>query len=121
MSRTFPDPDDDAHDLLRFARALTAGRLLGPAFTDVVVSGKVPLPPGQPMGPRSQSAFYGYGWFHTVAGGQRIIGHPGNSAGAATSIRVYPDLDWVSIVLSNYDVTIDPILEFEQGLITESV
>jgi hypothetical protein len=40
-----------------------------------------------------------------------VFGHPGSGPVRATNLDVYPDLDWVSVVLSNYDSTIDPILE----------
>ncbi|GAA3778120.1 serine hydrolase domain-containing protein [Plantactinospora mayteni] len=102
-------------DLLAFARALTAGKLLDPAFVDVITSGKHALPPSQPP---SQVEFYGYGYLNTILNNRRIVGHSGSGPGAANRLDIYPDLNWVSIVLSNYDTTINPIIELERNLVT---
>jgi CubicO group peptidase (beta-lactamase class C family) len=42
----------------------------------------------------------------------------GEWPGAATRLDVFPDLDWVSVILSNYDTTINPLVELERELIT---
>ncbi|WP_331770446.1 beta-lactamase family protein (plasmid) [Embleya sp. NBC_00888] len=107
-----------APDLLRFARALTAGRLLSPAFTDLVTTGKVALTPAQRPGPPTQDRFYAYGFEDLMVNGQRIYGHSGGGPGMANQLDVFPDLDWVSIVLGNYDDRIDPIVELGRKLIT---
>lgn len=104
-----------ASDLLAFARALRSGRLLTPAFTALITSGKVALLPSQPP---SQTDFYGYGYRDAIVNGKRVFGHSGSGPGMATRLDVYPDLDWVSIVLSNYDTTIDPIVERARDVIT---
>jgi CubicO group peptidase (beta-lactamase class C family) len=103
-------------DLLAFARALTAGRLLSPAFVELITSGKQALPPSQPP---SQAEFYGYGYLDAILNNRRILGHSGSGPGAANRLDIYPELNWVSIVLSNYDTTIDPIVELERELIVE--
>lgn len=102
-------------DLLAFARALTAGKLLSPAFVDLITSGKHPLPPSQPP---SHAEFYGYGYVNAILHNQRIVGHSGSGPGAANRLDIYPDLNWVCVVLSNYDTTITPIIELERTLIT---
>jgi len=102
-------------DLLAFARALTAGRLLNSAFVDLISGGKHALPPAQPP---TQVEFYGYGYLDTILNNRRIVGHSGSGPGTANRLDIYPDLNWVSIVLSNYDTTINPIIELERNLIT---
>ncbi|TDC27983.1 class A beta-lactamase-related serine hydrolase [Streptomyces sp. 8K308] len=102
-------------DLLAFARALTAGDLLDPPFTELITGGKVALPPSQPP---SQTQFYGYGHLDVIVNDQRVLGHSGGGPGAATRLDIFPDLDWVSIVLGNYDTTINPIVELGRQLIT---
>ncbi|MFD2763501.1 serine hydrolase domain-containing protein [Micromonospora eburnea] len=102
-------------DLLAFARALTAGKLLNPAFVDLITSGKHALPPSEPP---AQVEFYGYGYLNTILNNRRIVGHSGSGPGAANRLDIYPDLNWASIVLSNYDTTINPIIQLERDLIT---
>lgn len=99
-----------ASDLLRFARALWDGRLLDPVYVHLITSGKVPLPdPG---------AFYAYGFTDRIVNGRRITGHTGSGLGAANILDTYPDHDWVSIVLSNYDTPIDPIVQLGRHLLS---
>lgn len=104
-----------AGDLLAFARALSAGTLLDPAFTQIVTSGKVALPPAQPP---SRTQFYGYGHLDAVVNDQRVFGHSGSGPGVATRLDIHPGQDVVSIVLSNYDTTINPVVELSRRLIT---
>jgi hypothetical protein len=66
----------------------------------------------------SQARFYGYGYRVSVVGNQRIFGHSGQAFGGATNIDIFPDLDWVAVVLGNYDTTITPIAEAERQLIS---
>ena len=61
----------------------------------------------------------GYGFEDLIFGDRRVFGHPGSGPGRATNLDVYPDLDWVSVVLSNYDSTIDPIVGLERQLISQ--
>jgi CubicO group peptidase (beta-lactamase class C family) len=109
-----------APDLLEFVGALRDGRLLSPAYTDLFTNGKVPLSPTDPPIPTTpaQSRFYGYGFRSTITGGQRIVGHSGTGQGWATNLDIYPDLDWVAVVLSNDDIPVAPIVDKERELIT---
>ncbi|GLY68411.1 serine hydrolase domain-containing protein [Amycolatopsis taiwanensis] len=104
-----------ASDMLAYAGALTSGKLLNPAFTGLMTSGKVALPPLQPS---SQAEFYGYGYDDAIVNGERVFGHSGGGPGIATRLDVFPGLDWVSIVLGNYDTPINPIVELGRKLIT---
>jgi CubicO group peptidase (beta-lactamase class C family) len=116
-------PADGAYstvsDLLRLAAALRAGRLLSPAFASLTTSGKVPLSPSDPPVEPERDRFYGYGFRDTAVSGQRVFGHSGSGAGKATNFDVHPDLDWVAVVLSNYDTSVDPIVQLERQLITQ--
>ena len=106
-----------APDLLRFARALTDGTLLGPAWAAVIASGKHPISPAEqnPDQAPSRSTLVGYGTEERIIGtgaGQRAYGHTGGllirvggssqPGGGSTSLSIYPDLDVVAVVLSNY-------------------
>ncbi|MCW6008239.1 beta-lactamase family protein [Micromonospora sp. CPCC 205371] len=102
-------------DLLAFADALTTGRLLGPAFVELITSGKVVLPPS---GLPSQAEFYGYGHLTAIINNATVIGHSGGGPGAANRLDIFPDRNWAAIVLSNYDTTINPIVELARELIT---
>jgi CubicO group peptidase (beta-lactamase class C family) len=73
-------------DLLKFANALTSGRLLKPATLALMTA------------PTSLSSDYGYG-FQLMDGG---FGHTGGFPGISTSVVIYPD-GYRLIVLSNVD------------------
>ena len=105
-----------ASDLLAFARALTAGTLVAPAFTALLTGGKVALPASQPP---SQAEFYGYGHLEAIVNNQLVTGNKGGGPGASTRLDVFPGRNWVSIVLSNYDTTINPIVQAARNLITD--
>jgi len=107
-----------APELLRFARVLSSGRLLDTAYADLFTSGKFPLSPqDRPVTP-AQARFYGYGFRVTVSGGQLLVGHSGSGPGTATNIDIYPHQDWAAIILSNYDTTIEPIVQKGRELIS---
>jgi CubicO group peptidase (beta-lactamase class C family) len=82
-----------AGDLLRFANALLAHKLLDAEHTALVLAGKVPMPRGQ----------YAYGFSDRVVGGRRVVGHNGGFPGVNAELHVFPDTRDVVIVLSNYD------------------
>jgi hypothetical protein len=85
-----------ARDLFRFARALRTNRLLSPALTDTVVSGKVPLGPGP--------ARYAFG-FYDVDHGTPVRGHSGGGAGSGidADLEILWDADYTVVVIGNYD------------------
>jgi CubicO group peptidase (beta-lactamase class C family) len=103
-------------DLLAFVRALTRDTLLAPGFVDVMTGGKVPTPP--PADLPVQAQFYGYGHIETILAGTRIVGHSGGGPGVATRLDVFPRGGWTSIVLSNYDTTIGPIVAKAREILT---
>lgn len=129
-------------DLDAFARALWGGRLLSPALTALVTSGKYPMPgpkgspapgaagaPGAggaagPDGPRALQPFQAYGPIATIVNGQRAIGHGGGAVGPevggiSTSFDTYQDLGWTVVILGNYDrLEYGPLLEVAREAIT---
>jgi CubicO group peptidase (beta-lactamase class C family) len=98
-------------DLLAFVSS--CGKLLNRPFADLITSGKVALPPGP-----TQVQFYGYGHVDAIVDNQRVHGHSGSGPGMATRLDVFPGLDWVSVVLGNYDTNIDPIVSAARALVT---
>ncbi|WP_328334532.1 beta-lactamase family protein [Kribbella sp. NBC_00382] len=112
-------------DLARFANALSGAKLLDPAFTQLTLSGKVPLPP--PVGPpppqqppvTPATLFQGYGPMVGLVNGRSTVGHGGGSPSASTSIETYPDDGWTVAVLSNYgEPNILPIVSLARRFIT---
>jgi CubicO group peptidase (beta-lactamase class C family) len=94
-------------DLGRFTRALYGGRLLSPAYTELCLSGKFPMPPPQ-GGIAGQPPFSAYGPQAAIFNDQRIVGGAGAANGPAiggitTLLDTYPDLDWTVVILNNYD------------------
>ncbi|CAM3719785.1 serine hydrolase [Kibdelosporangium persicum] len=100
-------------DLLAFVTSY--GKVLNRPFADVITSGKVALPAGtSPV----RANFYGYGHIDAIWRDQRVFGHSGSGPGMATRLDVFPYGDWVSIILSNYDTSIDPIVTAARDLLT---
>jgi hypothetical protein len=55
-----------------------------------------------------------------------VLGHSGNGPGIAAGIDIYPDLNWVAVILENYDLTpfgtstqMSPVADLERQLITQ--
>lgn len=108
-----------APDMLRFARALTSHELLGEPFTGLLTSGKVPLSSSDgPADPLASVSFYGYGHRDSVVNGTRVHGHSGSAPGASARLDLFPEKGWVSVVLSNYDNAVGPLVEQSRELIT---
>jgi CubicO group peptidase (beta-lactamase class C family) len=81
-------------DFARFAAALREHRLLDPAHTALLLSGKVPTGPG---------VQYAYGFFDRVVGGRRFVGHSGGAPGMNGDLVFEPGGGYVVVVLSNLD------------------
>lgn len=125
-----------APDLLRFAVALQDGTLMEPSFARLITSGKVPRPNAGCTGTPRQSGHYAYGFSDHILDGQRHFGHNGGSTlGVATQLDIFPDLDWVAVILTNSVGPVDPddhassamslqswinpVVELERELITQ--
>ncbi|HEX4049412.1 MAG TPA: serine hydrolase domain-containing protein [Steroidobacteraceae bacterium] len=81
-------------DLDRFATALTNNSLLDAPHTGLLMTGEIDAPEGMR---------YGYGFMEEVDRGLRRVGNTGGARGMAGSFFIYPDVDWLVIVLSNRD------------------
>jgi CubicO group peptidase (beta-lactamase class C family) len=113
-------------DLLSFATALQDGTLLNPAYAELILNGKFPLTPPASTSPTWQSWNSGYGLEDTIINNQHVLGHSGNGPGIAAGIDIYPDLNWVAVILENYDLTpfgtstqMSPVADLERQLITQ--
>jgi CubicO group peptidase (beta-lactamase class C family) len=110
-----------APDMTRFARALTGGKLVDPAYAKLVLGGKHALgrwtdsPDIVP-----QAAFQGYGPLALLIDNQWVHLHNGGSRGEGAYVEMYPGSDWVSVILGNYDPqTVAPVAAMARKLITE--
>lgn len=109
-------------DLTRFARALTGGKLLEPAYVDLVLGGKHAVgrwtdsPDIVP-----QAAFQAYGPLALLLNDQWVFLHNGGAPGEGTYVEMYPGSDWVSVILSNYDPQfVAPVAAKARKLITDA-
>ena len=90
-----------APDLLKFARALRAHKLLSAPLTELVTSAKVPMRGSPRAGEK-----YAYGFAtETLAGGREIRGHSGGGAnsGVNSSLIMFWDGSYTVVVTGNYD------------------
>ncbi|GAA0568371.1 hypothetical protein GCM10010172_60760 [Paractinoplanes ferrugineus] len=83
-----------APDLVRFARARRDGTLLDRPWADVLLGPKVPLGP---------AAFGTYGPPAEIVGDQWALQRAGGNPGVGTNRSIYPDTDWVGVILTNRD------------------
>jgi D-alanyl-D-alanine carboxypeptidase len=81
-------------DLAQFAVALREHKLLDQTHTSLLLSGKVPISPGEQ---------YAYGFVDRVVGGRRFVGHSGGAAGMNGDLMFEPNGGYVVVVLSNFD------------------
>ncbi|OFS90697.1 serine hydrolase [Stenotrophomonas sp. HMSC10F06] len=80
-----------ARDLLRFAEALRAGRLIPAAAVQAATS------------PQNTKGWYGYGFMVSGEEERRQYGHEGGAPGANAALIVLPSQGYVVIGLSNVD------------------
>lgn len=83
-----------APDLLRFAQALRANKLVNAELTEKLTSGKVDTPMG---------AKYGYGFMEEMIEGKSIRGHSGGAPGINSYLDIFWDGSYTVIVQGNYD------------------
>lgn len=109
-----------APDLVRFVRALLGGRLLAPAYVDLVVGAKFPAAslPAKPGLP-AKDLYEAYGPAATLRNGKWAVGHNGGSQGKSTLVEWYAD-EWTAVKLSNYDPQDTMIVDDRiQGILTQ--
>ncbi|KUL25295.1 serine hydrolase domain-containing protein [Actinoplanes awajinensis] len=83
-----------APDLVRFARALRDGTLLDRPWADVLLAPRVAL---------GGASFGTYGPSADISGGQWAIQRAGGNPGVGANWSIYPDSDWVGVILTNGD------------------
>jgi CubicO group peptidase (beta-lactamase class C family) len=94
-------------DLFRFVTALQQHKLLSPQATTRLLQQHVE----QPSLPRvAERRGFGYGVETLADGWLRIVGKSGGAVGASAELKVYPQLGYTIVVLSNYD-SAAPIVE----------
>jgi CubicO group peptidase (beta-lactamase class C family) len=82
-------------DLLRFANALAAHKLLNEHYTELLTTGKVDTPGG--------GMKYAYGFGDRTVDGIRSFGHSGGAPGMNGDLEIYPQSGYVVAVLANMD------------------
>lgn len=98
-------------DMLKFANALAAFKLLNPEFNEIVFTGGGPQrPAGAGRG--------GYGFMQNQMNGMRIVGNGGGGPGVNAIFRIYFGRGYTVVVLSNYD---PPSAEQIAGKINEMI
>jgi D-alanyl-D-alanine carboxypeptidase len=83
-----------APDLLRFAQALRANKLVSAELTERLTSGKVDTPMGSK---------YSYGFQEEVIDGKSVRGHSGGAPGINSFLKIFWDGSYTVIVQGNYD------------------
>lgn len=78
-------------DLLRFARALEAGKLVSKRLLAAATS------------PQNLGGGFGYGFALQGEGATRFYGGVGGAPGMNAELRIYPELGYVLVGLSNFD------------------
>jgi CubicO group peptidase (beta-lactamase class C family) len=90
-----------APDLLAFARALRAGKLVSPETAARLWSPK----------PELSSPDYGYGFGIGGTPEDRIVGHSGGFPGISSNLDLFLDSGFTAVVLSNVDGGSQPVAE----------
>jgi len=83
-----------APDLLKFAQALRAHKLVNAELTEKLTSGKVDTPMG---------AKYAYGFIDESVEGKSVRGHSGGAPGINSYLNIFWDGSYTVIVQGNYD------------------
>ena len=81
-------------DLLKFATALQAHKLLNAQYTEMLTTGKVETPMGSK---------YAYGFMDMNVNGTRCFGHGGGAPGMNGDLKICPGPGYVIAVLANTD------------------
>ncbi len=85
-------------DLLKFARALKSGKLVGAEYVRLLTTPK----------PELASPDYGYGFI--IGNDPATYGHSGGFPGISSELIVFADSDYAAVVLSNYGFGSQPVV-----------
>jgi CubicO group peptidase (beta-lactamase class C family) len=100
-----------AADMIAFATALTGNKLLSPALTETVMTGKVATN-------RRPGDKYAYGFADFTVNGVRIVGHNGGAPGYEGQLDIYPTKGYAVIILTNQDEVAKPAIAKSQEILT---
>jgi CubicO group peptidase (beta-lactamase class C family) len=92
-------------DLVRFAEALKAGKLVSPATFELMTTPK----------PEVNSPQYGYGF--GVGPETKIVGHSGGFPGISSNLDIFKGTGYVAVVMSNYGGGSQPVVEKIRSLV----
>ncbi|HEX8368743.1 MAG TPA: serine hydrolase domain-containing protein [Pyrinomonadaceae bacterium] len=92
-------------DLLRFARALQNGKLVGKEYVKLLTSPK----------PELNSPEYGYGF--GIDTDPNTFGHSGGFPGISSELIIFTNSDYAAVVLSNYGGGSQPVTAKIRGLV----
>jgi CubicO group peptidase (beta-lactamase class C family) len=92
-------------DLVRFAEALKAGKLVSPATFELMTTPK----------PEVNSPEYGYGF--GVGPQTKIVGHSGGFPGISSNLDIFKGTGYVAVVMSNYGGGSQPVVEKIRSLV----
>jgi len=92
-------------DLVRFAEALKAGKLVSPATFELMTTPK----------PEVNSPEYGYGF--GVDPETKIVGHSGGFPGISSNLDIFKGTGYVAVVMSNYGGGSQPVVEKIRSLV----
>jgi CubicO group peptidase (beta-lactamase class C family) len=95
-------------DLVRFAQALVAGKLLRPATFQQMSAKQI----------AGRDAGYGFGMGRRDARGTIFVGHAGGFAGVNSELDFTPDGRWIFAVMSNVDFGADMVAHHLRDLAT---
>ena len=98
-------------DLVLFARALRAGRLVSEETLERMLT---------PYVATDRGTYYGYGFEITTRDGELIFGHNGHHLGISAQLDVYRQSGRVVAVLSNYDPPAAPVVAARLGRLSHS-
>jgi CubicO group peptidase (beta-lactamase class C family) len=92
-------------DLLRFAEALKAGKLVGQKYVEMLTTAK----------PELNSPQYGFGF--GVDPATNIVGHGGGFPGISSNLDIFKGTGYVAAVQSNYGGAAMPVVEKIRALV----
>ena len=109
-----------APDLVRFAHALGDGTVLDRPYAELLTGAKIPqggAKDGQPA--PAYPSFMGYTMPVHIIKGQWVFGRGGGNPGVGANWNIYPDTDWVGVILANCDnVPLEEMSQREIGAVT---
>jgi CubicO group peptidase (beta-lactamase class C family) len=79
-------------DMLKFNDAIRTNKLLSPEYSDLLLEGR----------PELNTSFHSYGFFVSEGAAGRIASHKGDGRGMNCQFKMYIDLDYTVVILSNY-------------------